>query len=659
MKKKRLACLCLATCTLLVSCKEEPEAIEPQENGYESFYHLDTSKREEKTGKARYYASDGYFGNEAQGYNHYFYKALSNGPYQDLSFEEGKFLSKDGTYLENERMHSSAFSQAVRSFVSPLSGRTKIKGTLRLGEEAKTAALSIKILNSKKEIVRELGEWACNDQEGTYIEARVELKEGDEIVFILSSDTTVSFNPCIDFALEAESLLHQNIDGQYGDVHPYYDEENDRMIMYYLSTGEEKNSTHERFSTLASVSTDMVNFSPLELKRKKDNPPGIDTYYVLNVYKDAEGIYRSCCGAGAYFINSKSKDLIAWENGEEPYLDEDGSMQYFHRVVPEEGVYATRDPHIFYDEERETYYCICGDYYTSKITEGKKGIAIYQGDKTGRFSRVSKHAIDLTGKGNPECNQIFKIQDRYYIFYSLSGTGTAGGVGKLAYRVGDAGKNPFEVDWESKEERYLDGGDNHAAQLVEAKGKYYFYGWLTPNPHMNGWGGPLSLSKEVFVKEDGSLGVRLDPEYQKYVNKGRFAEFTVENPTFKNVPRCILSGDFAIPNSGSVKEGFRVTSGDSTYFAGVMNKGGSSYLTITKNDDPTSFIYMPIETKRTLHIEVYLDGAYIEAFLDNEYSVSSHVPLLDFYDVKCVSSLLDQIKNACVKKLASAEDFLL
>ena len=661
--KTKLTCLLLAS--FLASCGQGggdssfSSSSDPNKNGYEDYYVMNNEKQNEIQGKSVYDASSGYLGNNAQGYNGFFYKGFKDNGYEDLKWEVDRFLSNDGAYLQNEVMVSSAETLATRLFLVPVSGSAKIRGTLKLHGECKSASISIKILDGDFTLVKDLGSFHCTEEDGIYIEEKVALEEGQQIVFVLSSESEASFNPSIDFELKEESLLHQFIDGEYGDVHPYYDAKNHRMMMYYLSTGREQNSVHEQFSTLATASTDMVNFEQIELSKNPKNPPSINTYYALGVYEDADGNYRSCFGQGNYVGNSKSKDLIYWENGEEVYLDEEtGMLDYNHRVNFGNDVFSGRDPHIFYDKEAETYYCIVMNYYSSQLANGKKGLAIYKGDKNGKYSYDYKKALDTTGRGDPECPEIFKINDRYYIFYSIYGTGTSGNVGKLAYRIGDVGKNPFEIDWDSKEELYLDGEDNHAAQLTEADGKYYMYGWLTSTPYQNTWGGTLSLSKEVYQREDGTLASRLDPMYQQFANKGRIRTFSEEEKEFKGLPRSILQGSFT-PSGANYREGFEIKSNDLTYFAGIEKNGNDTYLTMVDKETSGRAVKVKLnETREVYDVSVYLDGDYVDLFVNDEYALSSHVNFRAPYDVKLVTSNTNELVKAHVNKLATGTNFL-
>ena len=80
-----------------------------------------------------------------------------------------------------------------------------------------------------------------------------------------------------------------------------------------------------------------------------------------------------------------------------------------------------------------------------------------------------------------------------------------GNVGRMCYRVGPENTLPQNVDWNNLEERYINGQDLHAAQLVQVGDKYYVYGWLNYKYNTSVWGGYLNTPVEVYQGEDGYL----------------------------------------------------------------------------------------------------------------------------------------------------------
>lgn len=448
-----------------------------------------------------------------------------------------------------------------------------------------------------------------------------------------------------DAAAPAGQSLHYSCDGYFGDVHPFYHD--GKMYMYYLSTGRETGSVRQTFSSMLCVSDDMIHYEPVELKMDPTNPPEQDLYFALGVYIDAEGRFRSCYGKGSYVGGSVSDDLITWSNGAEPYMDDKtGMLRYKHRVPFDSDVYSGRDPYITYDAETETYYCVVMNYYSAQADKGEKGLALYTGSRDGIYSTEAVKMVSFTGTGDPECPQLLKIGNRWYLFYSVYGSGAGGGVGRLSYRMGGEGQLPQDVDWENSKEYCLDGGDLHAAQLVNVGDKLYMYGWLNYEPHANVWGGYLNLPREVYQSENGTLLTRCDPYLTEKLNKGQWEQFAAENTAHRNVAaegtrfvsqgngevtlrqqydRTFLTADISLP-VGADCAGYTLTQDNFQYFVGLRREKEKLFLAVSTQGKETESAYIEIDdaSATEFKLKVIVDGPFVEAFVNDSYSVSAH-----------------------------------
>lgn len=442
--------------------------------------------------------------------------------------------------------------------------------------------------------------------------------------------------------------LHYTCDGFFGDVHPFYYD--GKMYMFYLSTGRESNSVHQTFSSMLAVSEDMIHYEPVELKMDKKLPPEQDLYYALGVYIDAEGRFRSCYGKGGYVGGSVSDDLLTWSNGAEPYMDEEiGMLRYKYRISFDSDVYSGRDPYIWYDAASESYYCVVMNYYSTQSDKGAKGLALYIGDKEGRYSNKAVKMLSFTGRGDPECPMIMKIGNRWYLFYSVFGTGVAGSVGRLSYRMGGENQLPQDVDWENAAEYCLDGGDLHAAQLVNVGDKIYMYGWINYAAHQNVWGGFLNLPREVYQKADGTLGSRCDEYLTELLRKESIAKMSFENTALQGVSaegskfttvsggtatlnqkvgRTLMTAKITLPADGQ-QAGYTLSDGIYTYFIGVRRDAGKLYLTVRSDSGDGESAYIEILDPGTtqFNLKVISEGRFIEAFVNDTYSVTAHTRL--------------------------------
>ncbi len=425
---------------------------------------------------------------------------------------------------------------------------------------------------------------------------------------------------------QVEESLHYTCDGFFGDVHPFYHD--GKMYMFYLSTGKETESAHSTFSSLLAVSDDMIHYQPVQIEMDDKNPPEQDLYYALGVYVDAQGRFRSCYGKGSYVGGSVSDDLITWSNGAEPYLDETiGMLRYKYRITFDSDVYSGRDPYICWDKASSAYYCVVMNYYSANTDKGEKGLALYIGDAEGKYSSKAVKLLSFTGKGDPECPQLMKIGDRWYLFYSVYGTGTAGNVGRLSYRVGDEGKLPQDVDWENTEEYYLDGGDLHAAQLVNVGDKLYMYGWINYAPHSNVWGGYLNLPREVFQNADGTLGSRCDEYLTQLLKKERLATLDADDVTAQEVTveHAFLTANITLPRDAE-EAGFLLSNDTYCYFIGLRRENGKLLLTVSSRsgDAESAYIEMLDPTGTVFQIKVASEGKFIEAYVNDQYGVCAH-----------------------------------
>lgn len=599
---------------------------------YETLYRGNQKKHDLVFGKSIYKASYGYIGALQQGYNSFYYHCYMNGQLQEMSVSSDRFVFEQ-SYLYQDEMRTVGDYKATRTFISPYSGLAHIYGTIAL-KEGERALLKIYYQNN---LIKECE--VDSNMGSFYVSIEQNIEAHKPLSFVLDSESLVSFNPTIDFIREKEKDLHSVIDGDYGDVHPFYDEKTNQMYMLYLATGRDKNNS-EQFSTLCNVSNDMVNFNPISLTKDPNNPPIISSYFALGVYVDADGKYRSCAGCGDYVSTTVSDDMHVWQNGDEFFIDEaDQTFKYRHRFSFSKGVHSGRDPYTYYDKESEQYFTVVMNYYTDKTDKGDKSLTLYTGDKTGLYSNNSTRLLSFTGKGDPECPMIIKMKNRWYLFYSQTGTGTGGGVGKLAYRIGDKNTLPQNVNWESKQELYLDGEDLHAAQITLVGEHYYLYGWLSGTPHTSVWGGALNLSREVFIRDDGSLGTRIDSYYQSLMNDGYVASYEGGQVS---IGRSLIKATVGSGQSLMI-DGYSV---------GVTNANGKSYLYISNNQSPLGFCKIEINNAQNYSLKVIVEGTFIEAFIDDTFALTTNCQISSPYQFSGNGS------NITFYKLANASNIL-
>ncbi len=654
----RLVAGVLALCMMaILGCtpQDQPTGSNPSDAGklsYADLYENQPVKAEPLSGAALYKASYGYVLSSEQGYNGFYYQFGSS--YADMAYADGVWSGGDAKMKDG--VMTPGKDAAVRAFQVPVTAKAHIYGNPYLVGSG-TAKVTIYNGDTK------LWEGEITDTTGLYHSHTIDLTANAKLYFV-AEGAEVYWNPTVDFTLATETSLHHTVDGYYGDVHPFYDVKTGKLYMYYLSTGLQKGDKVEQFTSLLTVSDNMLSYSPVKLQMDKKAPPEITDYFALGVYVDKDGRYRSSYGRGVYAGGSVSDDLITWCNGMELYIDDaDGLLKYTYRAdftVP--GVISGRDPDITYDPETNQYYCVVMNYYTNLTDKGRKCLALYVADENGRYGVSATELVDFTNRGDPECPQLKKIGDRWYLLYSVWGTGTAGNVGCLSYRVGDAGVTPDKVDWNSKPEYTLEGGDLHAAQICQAGDMWYLYGWLNYTPHMSVWGGYLNMAREVFQRADGTLGTRCDDYLTELLKMGRMVKFAdiqaQPEATVSSLEgsfgRSWLEAKITLPESSDYAV-FQVGDGSDTYYVGLAREKGELYLSISqKLEDMTSGCRIKLhDPKQTeFHLQVSLDGPFIEAYVNDEYSVTSHTKLSASYSFKLMVDKDVTVTDAEVCKLA-------
>lgn len=673
MNKRACACLlsalCLMNAFLFTACKqdekEEETPVTPEKLTYADLYKTEEKMSAPIMGAALYKASYGYTLSQEQGYNCFRYEYLKDGAYTAMTYADEAWQG-GGAKMSGGTMTPSADAAAVRTFLSPVSGTAHVYGNPRL---VSGTSAHVTVLQGSTVVA----EYDVTDEYGIYHSHELTLQDGEMLRFVVEGDGEVYWNPTVDFTRVQEVSLHHSVDGYYGDVHPFYDEKTGDLYMYYLSTGMQTQNRVEQFASLLTVSDNFVQYKDTELKMDETNPPEQELYYALGVYVDKDGRYRSSYGKGSYAGGSVSDDLLVWENAAQPYVDEaDGLLKYTWRAYFDEGVYSGRDPDICYDAESGTYYCVVMNYYTSGEAQGEKGLALYMAGEDGKFSTKSVRLVDLTGRGDPECPQLKKIGDRWYLFYSVYGTGTAGNVGYLTYRVGDVGVPPEEVDWNSKPEYALEGGDLHAAQVCQVGDMWYMYGWINYRPHANVWGGYLNLAREVYQKPNGLLATRCDEYLASLLNMGRVADFGADNTQCTDMQekdgvftssgsagkavlggtygRSYITADIELPASADYA-GITLTENGTTYHVRVRRSGSGLSLSIDSGAVGCS-IALEDASQTSFRLTVVADGPFIEAYLNDEYSLSSHTTLTGSYTLGISGGTGAKIASASVFKLA-------
>lgn len=379
-------------------------------------------------------------------------------------------------------------------FVSPTSG------TAYLTAEAHGAG-TVRIAINGRQVLA--------GQAPATVSVPVYLSPGDHVEY--TADTTVRWEPAVTF--EANRLVHYAADNEYlGDVHPFYT--NGTMYLYSLSTD-------GAFAPRLATSTDCLHWRSEPVQHVGDTPAA-QNYYVLGILSDGDA-YRSWYGNGNQMRASVSTDLHTWADAGREY-DIPNTVEVYQA--------GARDPYVFWDPDVRRYRLV-GTAYRANANWGIGSgvdVSVSLTTSTTAALRSWQPAVDMKRWTNdtvapsaavePECSQMFKLGNRWYLLASLSHE-TIHGVGGPTYWIGEPGTHIDGQDWSAKPRQSLDGQDVCAAQVVQVDDRLFLMGWIPQDAAGNAWGGHLCLPRELTARHDGTLAVRLVPELAASLSAGR------------------------------------------------------------------------------------------------------------------------------------------
>lgn len=636
-------------------------------------------------------ASYGYTNNDTQGYNYFNYKGTTDkSNYIDMSFDSGWNLN-DAT-IKNGVLKSGQ-TLAAYEFVSPVAGNAKITGNVKMATQQENKAYVTIFVNNEQvypasnSLIIE-----GTDTVGYYHEFEINLQIGDKVYFVVDGqgkEVSVSWNPKIDFTNSEEKEIHIGLDTPIGDVHPYY--YNNQMYFFYLDTD-------GNFTSRLELSQDLINYTKQEMTINRLNPPGA-VYHALGIIKEGN-YFRSFFGLGKNVGSSRSTDLINWESG--IIMDE---YTYETQYSPTSNYPAgTRDPYAFYDPDTNKYHIIATGYRANQnyewsnttgynahlvlYTSTGPSLAEWEINPVTGNAGYHKKLIEFgdwvhDDAGDPECPQMAKIGDRWYIFASMAMRKNSDHhVGRLSYWIGDSNTQILDVEWQSKKENYLTSEDLCAAQFVQIGEKFYMMGWITQKSTSGGWGGAVNVICEIYQNEDGTLGTRYDEELTQMLNAGKLYSYTKDelpNTNKQNVhgytdyQEYYVSGNYgrtiinldAILKSGTNNYGILVKNGSKVVEIGLRKKQGNTYEIYLKdqgaNGNESAVLDVKIEDlSKTNNLCIILERNTAEVSVNNKiiFHARASVSLVDGVSLGLfsVGQTPDTTKfDIC--KLISADDF--
>ncbi len=581
MGKKTVAVTLAAISALSIgivtpACVNTPgENTVDEEKIYEKIYDGNAKiKYGQVTGAERYLASYGYVGNDVQGYNNWYYKSGGVNNLKDMRFNSGnnRWEAENGSCITRSVIAPDG-ENAGFLFKAPVSGRAQISGNIRMNRANEGGAELRVYLNGKKVYPLEDSlKISGEDLTGWFVDFTEELQTGDELYFETQSTGEVYFNPCVDFTGVFDETLYKVPEwGFFGDIHVYY--YNGVCNLYQLRT-----LGNNRWEWYLYTSTDMFR-------------------------SEEASVYTVDFVENHYMAFSKTENLVDYTT----YPD------------------GARDTTKFYDEDVDKYRFIGCTYKDNNPVTMDCDLSMRTSSTGADGYKWETAAVPLrkypNASGEPEVAGFRKIGKSWYLYTSVLHSSNTHHGGALAYWFGGEGKTIDETDWLNAETHYLDGEDLLGAQIENIAGKWYLYGKL-PASYYAAWGGYNNLPREVFRRENGLLGTKLDPMATKLVNKGKVFDVN-------SAEKQILYGSAEIGKDkikmtgiednrvqvdrecGSNFITYKLNMGTATEAGLVLNDGKRDFKIVLKQEDGKTYMQVesPGDPYHVLNSRLYLGEA--------------------------------------------------
>lgn len=568
-------------------------------------------------------ASYGYLAKREQGYNGWFYGDYSENEFRLAELKDGIWTIGDAA-LADAWITSTKSSSGARKLVNARETvEVQINGTLKGDGNRGTVHMEI-YKNQEKILVT--GEVDCRDTVGIYYETNIELGQGDELIFVLVGEGCAYVNPMVVYNHAELVLRAQNQTGYWGDLMPYYNEEDGVMYMYYM-TGDTSDLANPKIDLHLATSEDLFHFTEQEFEVKDC----VERIVNLNIF-DVSGT-----------------EMLDFETFPDGY----------------------RDTYRFFDEQIQRYRYVALSYYSaSGVIKCALSTGVSDDEEGLSWTKPAKILMNFPIFKQPECPWAMWINDRWYIGCSLWGTSDHN-VGRCRYYIGDEGKGIDEQDWLNKEAHYIDGEDLCASQIVDVGDRYLMYGWIImcyeeeyfPKTIDNGlWGGEMNIMREVYQTEDGTLGTRLPEALKKMLCKGVVK--AGENVTLRD-QEASLSGNFDasyITFHADLSQATGITatltSGEKDYEVILSKSGGKTNLQIMCREDVNHPLAASYEIDGELgecDVIIISEGNVLEVFINDTYALSARTSMFSggFQNMTITAEGVADITNWTIYKLAN------
>ncbi len=314
-----------------------------------------------------------------------------------------------------------------------------------------------------------------------------------------------------------------------------------------------------------------------------------------------------------WVMHATSPDLITWTKHPEHGFKANGE-RYQNTDF--------RDPYVFWNEEDKHHWMIvCA-------RDGKTGTPV-QGVLRSEDLVTWTQEEPLTlepplGEGTPECPDVFKIGNLFYLIHSPS-------AGTTDMRWADNLRGPYRPPLSAS----IDTPILYAAKRMFDGKRHIITGWLrdlTGDKDGGGfeWGGNQSVPREVYAGPGGQLLFRPVPEAlalfkkdissQKGIVMGKAESTNPAHASFGMPPVYLLDCTVEFDPAATFTVRFRKTKEKDSGYRLVLNPSAKE-----ASIEGATFRYarpVPLEPGKPVHIQAIVEGSIIECFINDGYAFS-------------------------------------
>ncbi|KFZ25263.1 hypothetical protein V502_00255 [Pseudogymnoascus sp. VKM F-4520 (FW-2644)] len=278
-----------------------------------------------------------------------------------------------------------------------------------------------------------------------------------------------------------------------------------------------------------------------------------------------------------------------------------------------------RDPKVFWDPTDNTWKMVVG---SGDATSGK--VLLFVSTNPIGAVQVSWNYVGVLYEGDGstgtmwECPNFFPIGDKWVLFYGGDSVGwyhvgTYNGTNFVSEKMGlaDAGPDSYAMQW------YLDNAGRNLA--ITWMGNWPTSKWPS---RVNGWAGVQSITRELFIREDGGLGSRAIAELSTLASGRTITRgLTKVDGTFtvgsSNTARLQMTVDLASTKTQS----FNVTLfSSSAEDAVLMYNVATSTLTLDTTNAGwgqagTWETTIAVPSNKSLTFDIFIDRSSVEVFV--------------------------------------------